>query len=269
MKRLITHIRPHLDDICALWLFKRYLPEAKDAEISFVATNAKGGDTHDDADTACIGVGRGKYDEHKGDIDDCSTTLVWKDILTKVQFDPAEQKAVQKIVDWAFLEDTGRLGAEARRSFAVPAMIEGFYDGHSRDSLQVTVFGFTMLDAIVVAQRNEVKIENAWATRKEFTSRYGKTVAVVGDARGLDAYAYGRGFDLIAIMDTSGKYHTYRANATSTIDLTTTRDLLAKIDPTAEWYFHHSKKMLICGGDHSPHTPTSKLSFEQFIEAIM
>ena len=268
MKKLLTHIRPHLDDICAFWLLKRYLPEAKHAEIGFVATNAKGGDVHDDEDTACIGVGRGMYDEHKGDINDCSTTLVWKDILTKVQIDPSERMAVQKIVDWAFLEDTGRLGAEARRSFAVPAIIEGYFDGHDRDSFAVTQFGFTLLDAVVTAQRNEVKIENAWAARKEFVSRYGRAVAVIGDARGLDSYAYNRGFDLIAIMDGSGRYHTYRANANTDIDLTPTRDLLAKIDPTAEWYFHHSKKMLICGGDHSPNTPISKLTFDQFVEAI-
>jgi len=269
MKRLITHSHPHLDDICALWLFKRYLPEAKDAEISFAPTSPKGGTVHDDEETVCVGVGRGKYDEHKGDLNDCSTTLVWKDIVTKVQIDPVEMQAVQKVVDWAFLEDTGRLGAEVRRAFTVPAILEGYYTGNNRDSLELTMFGFTLLDAVVMSQRNEVKIENAWATRKEFTSRYGKTVAVRGDARGLDSYAYSHGFDLIAIMDTSGKYHTYRANANSNIDLTPTRDLLAKIDPTAEWYFHHSKKMLICGGDHSPNTPTSQLSFEQFIEAIM
>lgn len=71
MKNLVTHLRPHLDDVCALWLLRRYLPEAKDAEIGFVATNERGGDVHDSADTVHIGVGRGMFDEHKGDVGEC------------------------------------------------------------------------------------------------------------------------------------------------------------------------------------------------------
>ena len=39
MKKLITHINPHLDDISAIWLFKRFYPEFLDAEIEFIGAS--------------------------------------------------------------------------------------------------------------------------------------------------------------------------------------------------------------------------------------
>ncbi|MEY4744580.1 MAG: hypothetical protein RL272_525, partial [Candidatus Parcubacteria bacterium] len=152
MKTLITHLRPHLDDICAMWLLKRYLPESKEAALDFIATNEKGGDVVADPDLTYIGVGRGKYDEHKGDIGECATTLVWNDIKGRVPRDEKEMRAVGKIVAWVLLEDTGKLNAEPYRFFSVPAIIEGYFDGHGRDSKAVTEFGFAMLDSLLLAQ---------------------------------------------------------------------------------------------------------------------
>lgn len=265
MKTLITHLRPHLDDICAFWLLKRYLPEAKDAGLDFIATNEKGGDVVNDPAITYVGVGRGKYDEHKGDIGDCSTTLVWKDIRDRIAIDPRERRAVEKIVSWVLLEDTGKLNAEPYRFFSVPAMIEGFFDGRGRDSLATTMFGFEILDALIVAQRNEVLIEDDWKDRIEFDSRYGRAVAVVGTARQIDAYGYSHGFPLVVVVNPDRTYHTVRADAASDIDLTPTWEKLRAREPEASWYFHHSKKMLICGGDHAPNARLSSLTVEELI----
>lgn len=268
MKTLVTHLRPHLDDICALWLLKRYLPEDKDAALDFIATNEKGGDVKNDPDFVYIGIGRGKYDEHKGDIGDCATTLVWKDIRDRITLDDRERRAVGKVVSWVLLEDTGKLNAEPYRFFSVPAMIEGYFDSKGRDSHATTMFGFEILDSLIVAQRNEVLIEEDWKSRIEFDSRYGRAVAVVGNARQIDAYGYSHGFPLVVVMSPEGNYHTARANASSDIDLTPAWEKLKQVDPEASWYFHHSKKMLICGGDHAPLAHTSKLTLEQFMDVL-
>ena len=268
MKTLITHLRPHLDDICAFWLLKRYLPEAKDAALDFIATNEKGGNVINDPDLVYVGVGRGKYDEHKGDIGDCATTLVWKDIGPKAAIDARERRAVEKIVAWVFLEDTGKLNAEPYRFFSVPAMIEGYFDSRGRDSKTVTQFCFDMLDAMIVAQRNEVLIEDDWKKRIEFDSRYGRAVAVVGTARQIDAFGYSHGFPLVAIVNPDRTYHTIRADAASDIDLTPTWEKIRAAEPEASWYFHHSKKMLICGGDDAPGARLSSLTMEELIALL-
>src|SRR3989338_6642457 len=100
MKTLITHTLPHLDDICAMWLMKRYFLETKDAAIVFIPANEKGGDIVDNSDYIYIGIGRGKFDEHKGDIGQCATTLVFLFLQEKGCFDARTLSAVQKIVGW-------------------------------------------------------------------------------------------------------------------------------------------------------------------------
>ncbi len=267
MKALITHLRPHLDDICGLWLLKRYFPEARDASIDFIPTNERGGDVTDDPEVAYIGVGRGRFDEHKGDVGECATTLVYKEVAPHIA-DTLEKRAVEKIVEWVFQEDTGRLGTIPYRAFTVPSIIEGYFDGHDRDSHATTEFGFAMLDALIVMQRNQVLLEDDWKNRIEFDSRFGRAVAIVGNSRQMDSYAYAQGFPLVVIMQPGGTYHTIRASAASNTDLTTVYEELHRREPEASWYFHHSKKMLICGGDHALTATPSKLSLQELIDLL-
>ncbi len=266
MKNLVTHLRPHLDDVCALWLLRRYLPEAKDAEIGFVATNERGGDVHDSADTVHIGVGRGMFDEHKGDVGECATTLVFKHIASRVEIPPQERRALQKIADWVLLQDTGKLNAAPQHEFSVPVILEGEYD-RTRDNGAVVDFGFAILDALLIGQRNVVKIEDDWQKRVEFVSRFGKAVAIESKTRGMDAHAYALGIPLVVIADDTG-YRTIRADALSDIDLTPVYETIKTLDPRGRWYFHHSKKMLICGGEHAPGSPPSALPLRRLIEIL-
>ncbi|HTM67993.1 MAG TPA: hypothetical protein VL426_01720 [Candidatus Binatia bacterium] len=267
MKTLVTHYRPHLDDVCAFWLLKRYLPEAKDADLAFTATGPRGGQEHDGDDVVCVGVGRGKFDEHKGDVNDCATTLVFKHVLSKVALDPREERALRKIVDWVYLEDTGRLSTIDHRDFTLPVLIELYPAGPDSDR-KVTELGFAILDALLVVQRNAVHIEDDWAKRQEVDTRYGKAVAIESAARKVDTFAYAKGFKLVVIVDPDRTYHTVRADAASDIDLTPAWEKVRAKDPQADWYFHHSKKMLICGGDHAPNARHSSLTLADMIEAL-
>jgi len=269
MKTLVTHIRPHLDDICALWLLARHIPGAKDAKIEFVPTDGNGGPRHDDADTICVGVGRGKFDEHKGDIDDCSTTLVYKEVLRVAPPDAREQAALKKIVDWVFLADTGKLKGLPQQQFAVPAVFDGYFETHGRDSLAMTMFGFEILDSHLNAQRGEVEVEEAWQSRVEFESPWGLGAGLTSNSRQIDGFAYEHGVAVAVIVNTAGTYHTIRADAKSSADLTGAHAEIMRRDPEASWYFHHSKKMLICGGTGGvPAAHPSKLSLADLIGII-
>lgn len=265
MKTLVTHVRPHLDDICALWLLKRNLAEYKEAVLSFISADPKGVKLEEGPDTVHIGVGRGRYDEHKGDIGECATTLVFKDVAPKITDDVA-RAALERIVGWVRKEDLGQLATIPYREFAVPALLEGAYEPLNKNNDRLTEFGFGLLDALFAKQKSEVRLEREWENRREFDSRFGRAVALVTAERGADALAYGRGFPIIVIANPSGTYLTVRADAKSDIDLTSVAEAVRAEEPEVDWYLHHSKKMLISGGERAPAvSPRSKLSIEQII----
>lgn len=267
MHTLITHIRPHLDDICALWLFKRYLPDARDAALDFVPIANKPIENADPG-VVYVGVGRGEFDEHKGDIGQCSTSLVFADLANRVPLDPMERNALEKLVDWVLQEDMGKLATVPYRQCTVPAMLEAFYDTNGKDSRKSTEFGFALLDVIIVSQRNEALRERDWATRTEFESRFGRAAAVASDVRQIDNYAYSQGFPLVVVVNTAGTYQSIRAQAGSEIDLAPIYEKLKAADPGASWYLHHSGQMLICGGDHTKGATPSALTMKQLIAML-
>lgn len=267
MKRIITHLRPHLDDICAAWLLKRYQPGAADAAFEFQPADRKVEAPDADPETAYVGVGRGRFDEHKGDVGECATSLVHKAIKGNIA-DPTEAAAVARLVAWVLEEDTGKLNSLTHREFTVPMIIQGEFDRNGRDSVAVADLGFRMLEALLVSEQNFVRLETDWAKRQEFPSRFGRAVALVSTAKEIDSYGYAHGFDLVVFMNPDGSYRNIRGKAGTAIDLTPVRDELAKIDPQATWYFHHSKKMLICGGELAPAAKPSQLAFEKMIEIV-
>jgi len=85
MKTLITHHNPHLDDICGMWLLERFDPSFKAAKHFYVAANPDvlHKKIPSDANHVPVGVGRGAFDEHKGDINDSAASLVWKFLKKK------------------------------------------------------------------------------------------------------------------------------------------------------------------------------------------
>lgn len=267
MKILTTHIRPHLDDICGIWLLARYMPEYRVAALEFIPTNATGGAVKDSAEVTCVGVGRGRYDEHKGDIGECSTTLVWRDVRERAEIAQLERRALERIVEWVRSEDTGRLLTMPLREFSVPLILQGEFD-RSNDSAHVTGLGFRILDALLASARNAAHLDDAWQGRIAFTSRFGPAVAARTSVRGFESHAYAQGFDLAVFVSEDGRYHNIRAKAESSVDLTSVYEELKRRDPKAGWYFHHSKKMLICGGQLAPDVTPSSLSLEQLIELV-
>ncbi len=265
MRTLVTHNQPHLDDICAMWLLARYLPEYQEAAFRFIPTNLPKEQVQDTDEVTHIGVGRGQFDEHKGDMDDCATTLVYKHVLASVEIPEMERRALDKLVAWAKDEDMGRLLAEPRREFSIPAVLQIAFFSEGRESEPVRSLGFSLLDAIMVGLRNHVIIDMDWPDRIEYQSRFGKAIAIRTDGQEFPSFAYAKGFDLVVLVGKDTKYATIRAAATADVDLTPVRDAIVAAED-ATWFFHHSKRMLICGGQKTDGTCASTLTLEQLVE---
>ncbi len=269
MKKIISHVYPHLDEVCAAWLLKKYLPEFKDAAIGYIPTDERGGHCPEDPDTVCVGVGRGRFDEHKGDLRECAASLVFGYLAERgVKFEPLEREALNRLVNYVRLGDTGQLHKVDWHDFTVPVILNNHRLVSGNDSDAVMRLGFTILDALLHAQKNAVQLEADWAKRVEFQSDFGKAVALVTSAREADSYAFRQGFDVIIYVDERRTYHNVRAAADSRVDLTPVYVKIVQVEPDAGWFLHHSKKMVICGGELSGYAKRSKLTLEWLIDLL-
>lgn len=271
MKILVTHINPHLDDICAIWLFKKFHPDFRGARVEFLSAAREGitfeGKIVDsDADVVHFGIGRGKFDEHKGDIGESATSLVWMDIK-KANLAPKEElavKAYDELVEWNRLIDTGQAPQYEFAEFSVQSFIRPL-DSKPQTSQKAIELGEEILDRILnVLKRKQQSILD-WEKRVEFDTKFGKTVAVTSET--VDrAFCKMRDGDLFIIYNP--KYSSVQYFTPKDLDLESIYQKAKRIDPEASWYFHQSKHIIICGSHSAPGSKPTKLSFEELIEVV-
>lgn len=277
-KILVTHINPHLDDIAAIWLFKKFHPEYQDAEIKFISASVNGATldgkpVDNDPNILHFGVGRGKYDEHKGDVGECATSLVWKEVVEQglVPQDEIEKQAYEELTAWNTLIDTAKLPQFPYEGFSVPSFIRPL-SGKDEDSLEAVILGEKILDRILQVLINKNKVEKDWENRVEFDTKWGKAVAIASDdasrviVRGL-VYDQGLDYALFLMMRPKSKSAEYFTDKDE-VELTELEQKVRQLEPEATWYLHHSKKMLLCGAKAAPGGVPSNLTLEQLIAAV-
>src|SRR3989344_1492936 len=178
MKILVTHINPHLDDIAAIWLFKRFNPDFKEAEVQYISADHGNKGLEEKEGTVYVGVGRGEFDEHKGDLEDCAASLVWKNIKTQVSLDDLQKAALDELVDWVRLGDLGKLKDLPYPDFSVPGFLR--VGGGEEDSLKNMNLGVEILDRIFKILTNKQKAKKEWEKAVSFPTKWGQGWAVKG-----------------------------------------------------------------------------------------
>lgn len=263
MKTLITHINPHLDDISAVWLYKKFHPEFEDAQIEFIPASRNAG-KDESSDKIYVGTGGGKYDEHKGDLEDCAASLVWKDIKSNglAPKDEIELKAFEELVEWNRQIDLGHGTAADFGPFSVQAFIRS-KDSTQEGSLKSLKLGEEILERILVLLKDIKQSEKDWAGRVEFESPFGKAYAISSET--IDrAFVREKGGDLFLMYDPKNKSAQYFTPSFE-IDLEPIYKKALEKEPDAGWFLHQSHHMVICGSSSAPDSNTN-LSFEQLID---
>jgi len=264
MKVLITHTNPHLDDVFAIWLLKKYDPKYHDFEVDFVSANH----TLQDQETEeriFVGTGGGKFDEHKEGLNTCAGSLVF-DYLKENNLLPGDeitQKALEEVVAWNLKIDTGKIPIEAYDEFSVPAFIR-CKDSSSESSKKSVELGSRILNRILVVLKGKQRSLMDWKERVEFESKFGKSYAIVSET--IDRpFCKRQGGDLFLIYNP--KYHAIQFFTPSqTLDLSSIYEKVKKMDPQADWFLHQSHHMVLCGSSSAPEAKSTKLSFEELIE---
>src|SRR3989344_1189367 len=177
-KTIVTHLNPHLDEIVCVWLLHKFHPQYRKFRMKFISANIKVKDT-EEKNHIYVGVGRGRFDEHKGQIKKCATTLVYKFLKNKgyIPKDKLLKGAVEKLVQYVYLGDTGQLQKIPFYEFHFGNIFEPLRKGKN-NSLKVIKLGVKLVDLMVEMLKEIACIEGVWGKRKEFKSRFGKSVGV-------------------------------------------------------------------------------------------
>ena len=264
MKTLITHINPHLDDICAIWLFKKYHPDFKDAQIEFISASHDKA-TEKTADRVFVGTGGGRFDEHKEGSKTCAASLVYEYLKNKglLPQDQLTLKTLEKLVEWNLLIDTGKAPPTEFDEFSVQSFIRT-KDNLPETSNKSVELGREILDRILAVLKRKEQSLLDWQKRVEFESKFGKFYAVISEAIDRE-FCREQAGDLFLMYDP--KYHSVQYFAPS-LDIEEIYNKVKQLDSEADWFLHQSHHMVICGSSSAPDSKPTKLSFEQLIKAV-
>jgi len=274
MKTLVTHINPHLDDIAAIWLFKKYHPEFTEAKIEFVSASRDLAAKEENADKIFLGTGGGKFDEHKEGLQTCAASLVYEYLKTE-SFVPENsilRGALEKLVEWNKLIDTGKAPDSQFDEFSIQSFIR-CKDSNKENSQKSVELGIEILERILVVLKRRQQSIKDWEKRVEFESKFGKTAAIVSETIDREFCREQEG-DLFLMYHPKHKSVQYFTPSFEIdpdligIDLEPIYRKVKELDSQASWFLHQSHHMVICGSSSAPDSKPTKLSFDQLIEAV-
>ncbi len=274
MSKIVTHRNPHLDEIACIWMIKKFLTGWSDARVSYIPTTPKGGNvTQPDADvnTMYIGVGRGKFDEHKGNLEDSATTLVYKFLTAekKIKLAPLEKIALLELVEYINDDDHGRLINVPRSEYSA-AVVMTYQSRIGKSSAEILAFGCNYFDGLFACLVEKAELTRDWKKATAFKTRWGAAFGIQTkvNAKMVLRFAATHGAILVIAVNPENKFRSFRALAESSVDLTKAYEIFRAREPKAEWYLHHSKRMLICGSDVAANLSLSRIPLTDLIAAI-
>ncbi len=269
MKTLVTHLIPHLDDIAALWLLVRFDPSCRKAPLKFVETSPEGVKLA--KGEIGVGIGRGIYDEHKGDKKDSAVSLVWKDLKRKGRTPKGLRgAALAELVDFVRRGDMGEFIGKEGPGIATATALRALAKLPGESSKSAALVGFRLLDAELVLYEERAKIDAALARGKKFMTKWGRGVGLSVEA--VPGMVSGRiaelGYAMVVLHYPKTGFLHVRATPGTKVDLSKLAKLVMKEEPEARWYLHHSKKMLLQGDWVAPIMTRSKYRVADIIRLL-
>lgn len=265
----MTHINPHLDDILGIWLFRKFQPEFNDANLEFISATRESQETED---KVYIGTGGGRFDEHKEGLHTCAGSLVYE-YLNRVKYIPQDQitqKALEKLIEWNKLIDTGQAPDCQFDEFSVQSLIR-VRDNSSDSSKKAVELGEEILNRILQVLKRKQQSLLDWEKAVEFQTKFGKSYAIVSETINREFCREQEG-NLFLMYDP--KHERSSSSSKSVQFFAPNKDIaeiyhkLKTLDPEASWFLHQSHHMVICGSSSAPDSKPTKLTFEELIEAV-
>jgi hypothetical protein len=301
-KSILTHERPHVDEIVAIWLLRKFgeqrFPGVGAAAVAFTSIRklTAAGLTADDYEargTLLLGIGGGRFDEHPTleqdrKAGDCATTLVAKEL--GVSDDPSLAKII-RFVRAADVEGNAS-------PFDISYVVKLLHAEHPDDPHRVIEWALVAIEAKYQEQLRfftVVKPEfDAKARVEEITvgKKRWRVVTVDSDEDGIHKYArseYGARAAVVIQRRSPGNVAVF-GNKQVGVDLREAAKLIRLAEreaagielapdderllaegyaPGAErWFYHRQGQMLLNGSLTQADVPATRLSLDRIAELV-
>ncbi len=280
---IVTHHAPDLDAIASVWLLKRFAAQDfADARVGFVNPGATitleeaeehGSQLHEVTHTD---TGFGEFDHHQPEramLRVCATSLVY-DHVCKIHPELHDDKALQILVEHVnqvdhFEEIFWPASSEPRNLLMIQDLIKGCELTDPHDDESQLYFGFACLEKAYAILTLHCGAKKIIAEKgQEFTIKAGKCLAI--ETSNDDTIKLGQKMGYVLVVRKDPKIGIMRVKVRPDADLELTA-LAAKVktaDPTANWFFHGSGKMLLNGSVKDHDQKPSRLLLEQMVTFI-
>ncbi len=274
MKTLVTHMSPDLDAAASAWLVVRYMPGWDKPQLEFVPTGKTldGMEPDSNPDVIHVDTGFGRFDHHQTQGKLSATKLVFEHLSKHGLVKERDIEALRRVVDFVTLIDNfGEVNFDNPTSdvydFAIHQLIGGM-KARIQDGKELLAVSWTLLDAALQVLKNKIRAEQEISSGVQFTSRWGKTVAM--ETRNEEALrlALKQGYPVVLRKDPIRNYLKVKAYPSPANDLTPLYDALKTADPKASWFLHSSKYIVMNGFEGNPAVIPTSLTLEKVIEII-
>jgi len=309
IKQIATHVRPHLDEILAIWILRMFgalkFPGIETAEIIYWDAGSKTPDGRSAEEwladgVLCVGVGGGMFDEHPNLAakearreEECSASLVAK--FLGVDEHPALMQLLKVVTGIDTSGGGGRFGVDSTMKLfyaqglaveAVAKWVEMWISAH-----------FSKMDHFHTSAKAEFE-KNAKVIK---TTRRGQPFVIAAIESNHDSVAgyarssLGCGADLVIIRKPNGqtfiqptKRHVDRegrimVGVTSLVrkaefakkggEYKFQDEEMLKSEGSArgseEWFFHMKMQSLMNGSNSAPNVKPSSLSLEEVVTCVI
>lgn len=294
MKFIVAHTAPDMDAITSVWLLKKFLGGWDKAEVKFVpagdrllplpkgqsfdyAIEQKGKDEYIHVDT-----GLGPLDHHQTsnkDVSAASLTFDYvKGALLENKINSEKLEALERIIKYVvnidhFQEVFRADPMEDYHDFSIVNILDGLKLEKPSEDLYYVEFISQCLDALLHDFENKI-----WAEREikdnsiQFHTKWGKGLGLESINDSVIKLAQIMGYVVVVRRDPRKGYVRIKARPNEGnkkgVDLTLAYEKLSKMDPSATWFLHVSKKMLLNGTPKNPKMKPTKLKLGDIIEVL-
>lgn len=274
MKIVVTHMSPDLDALCSTWLVTTFLPGWHNAKVEFV----NGGETlngmqpDENPDIIHVDTGMGKFDHHQTDKETSATRLVFEHLLKNDLVKKYDIDALDRMVTVVnrydhFKEALIDEPNDDMHDFSLSTIIRTL-NIKLQDNEAVMNHCDILFDALLIHFKNKVNAENAIAKGYEFTSYWGKTLALETENDETLKVSFRMGFDMC--IRKSAQYGHIRIKLHPKLEknLSNLEKIVREADPKATWYYHSSGKMFLNASAKNRKATPSALSLKKIIELV-
>lgn len=303
-KIIVTHNSPDLDAVSSSWLIKRYLPGWDEAEVVTVPAGTRINTSHattdvieklDDKEVIHVDTGLGPLDHHQTeDENTCAAQRTYEYVLEnspELKKNEHKAEALRRLVDYVVDDDHFQEVYYPNPEsdvyeFSLVALLSGIKVQYPKDDQTCLRFGFDCLDAALHGFENRIWAEEEIKNKGiQFNTKWGKGIAVETINDEVLKVAQILGYVIAVRKDPkigsvrikarpkkriqSSKMPDARSQMPeANVDLTPVYEKLLKLDSTASWYLHVSKRMLLNGSSKNPQMRGSKLTLSEVIEVL-